>query len=104
MTVSTLCGAYMTTDTARKEVNYMNKDTTQKQKVYVKPDVEEVVYEMDSNIAAGCNLSSNTQIDYNTCTYEEGGFVVFSGKCDNHADDYGFCYHVPNPSIAVFSS
>lgn len=82
----------------------MNKDMTAQQKKYVKPDVVEIVYEMDSNIAANCSVISKTQVDYNTCTYEEGGFIVFIGKCENHADDFGFCYHVPTPSTSVFSS
>lgn len=82
----------------------MNKGVTMEQKVYVKPDVTEVVYEMDSNIAASCNLISRTQFDYNECTYEEGGYSVFLNHCYDHADDFGFCYHVPTPSEAVFTS
>jgi hypothetical protein len=82
----------------------MNKDMTLEKKHYVKPDVMEVVYEMDSNIAAGCNVITNNPTDYNDCSYEENDYSVFLDHCDDNADDYGFCYHVPTPSSSVFTS
>ena len=47
----------------------MNKDMTLEKKHYIKPDVMEVVYEMDSNIAAGCNVITKNPTDYNNCSY-----------------------------------
>ena len=37
-------------------------------------------------------------------TEEENEFNVFLSHCADNADDFGFCYHVPNPSSSVFSS
>lgn len=74
------------------------------QKVYEKPDVMEIVYEMDSNIAGGCDTTSTTFSDYDECVYEEGGWVVFLGQCDLNADDFGFCYQVPLAGDVIFSS
>lgn len=74
------------------------------QKVYEKPDVMEVVYEMDSNIAGGCNNISSTFSDYNECTYEEGGWTVFLQNCDLDADAFDFCYQVPLAGDVIFSS
>lgn len=76
----------------------------QVEKKYVKPDVEEVIYEMDSNIAGGCDTISNNPSSYNECTYEDNGFVFFLGKCADNAEDWGICYHVPTASNIVFSS
>lgn len=82
----------------------MNKDVSLEKKHYIKPDVMEVVYEMDSNIAAGCNVISKNPTDYNNCSYEENDYNVFLNHCADNADDFGFCYHVPTPSSSVFAS
>lgn len=74
------------------------------QKVYEKPDVMEVVYEMDSNIAGGCNNISTTLYDHNECTYVENGWTVFLANCDMDADEYNFCYQVPMAGNVIFSS
>lgn len=82
----------------------MNKDVSLEKKHYVKPDVMEIVYEMDSNIAAGCNVIASNPTDYNNCSYEENEYSVFLDHCLDNANDFGFCYHVPTPSSAVFDS
>jgi hypothetical protein len=82
----------------------MNKDLALEKKHYVKPDVAEVVYEMESSIAAACSVIAKNPTDYNNCTYEENDFNVFLSHCADNADDFEFCYHVPIPSSSVFSS
>ena len=75
------------------------------EKKYVTPDVEEIVYEMDSNIAGGCGIISNNQTNYNDCTYNDNGFIFFIGEnCKHVADDNLICYHGPAASTIVFSS
>ena len=75
------------------------------EKKYVTPDVEEVVYEMDSNIAGGCGTISNNPTSYNDCTYDDNGFIFFiNQKCSDAVDDDLICYHVPTATTIVFSS
>jgi hypothetical protein len=77
----------------------------QNEKKYVTPDVEEVVYEMDSNIAGSCGLVSNNPTSYNDCIYDDNGVIFFMGqRCEGQADESLICYHVPTATTIVFSS
>ena len=94
-------------DDSPKKLNRKELYTVMKQneKKYVTPDVEEVVYEMDSNIAGGCGLISNNPTSYNDCTYDDNGVIFFIGqRCKDQADENWICYHVPTSSTIVFSS
>lgn len=78
----------------------------QTEKKYVKPDVEEVVFEMTSNIAGNCGTIGGNHGSYLDCTFDiGGGFILFvSDNCNHQADDQTFCYHVNTPDDVVFSS
>lgn len=74
------------------------------QKHYEKPDVMEVIYEMDSNIAGTCNNISSNHSDPFNCTYDDNGLTVFLIGCGWDVEEDDYCYHVPVAGNVVFSS
>lgn len=74
-------------------------------KPYVKPEVYFESFELSANIATGCALAINHQVD--GCKNGLGdfaGIVFVNSTCTARVDDKGICYHVPFDATNLFTS
>ena len=74
-------------------------------KTYVKPEVYFESFELSANIATGCALPINHQVD--GCNQGLGdftGIVFLENTCTAPVRDNGTCYHVPFDATKLFTS
>lgn len=90
----------------------MSKETKKKgtKKPYQKPEIVYEDFSLTTNIAAGCEVRTDTPAA-EQCGVDMGDdFVVFldsmQGICNTYRpdDEFGYCYHVPTPDNNLFNS
>ena len=76
-------------------------------KAYIKPEIMFEDFTLTTNIAAGCEVKTNTPTQ-GVCGIEYGNFVVFTEKmtgCTLKQDSIeNTCYDVPTPDNNLFNS
>lgn len=78
-------------------------------KVYTKPEISFVNFELSTSIAGDCKYQSN--LSDNNCemvpVIGENGWITFSDPlkgCNDFVGDDQLCYHVPSVDSSVFTS
>lgn len=80
-------------------------------KKYVKPVFVFESFSLNTNIAGGCGVPTNTP-SYNDCGYDFGGTMIFIegvGGCDfivspDEGPNTNICYHNPTDENNLFNS
>lgn len=77
-------------------------------KTYVKPEIMFESFTVSTNIAAGCEFITKTQVE-GVCGYPTRNGVTFTSEvsgCKYHEPDTNdaLCYHVPVTTANIFNS